>query len=80
MNIRAYPDTTGYAPRDEQYHAIDVDGYDGAPDGPRSPVGYGPTPAKAIADLVERLNDARREERDTSSPSVTGGGVAWQSE
>jgi len=38
------------------WSAIDDDTYDGAPDGPRCPVGQGATEAEAIADLMEQLD------------------------
>lgn len=57
MNIKAYDDLSGYAPPEDRWFAIDTDTYDGAPDG-HSPVGMGPTPEAAIADLMERLEDA----------------------
>jgi hypothetical protein len=58
MNIVTEADTTGYAPRDCRYSAVDDDTYDGAPDSRnRSTVGYGATPAAAIADLLEIIAD-----------------------
>lgn len=58
MDIRAFPDFTGYAPRDEAWHAIDTSTYDYAPDQKRlCPVGYGPTPQEAIVDLLELMAD-----------------------
>jgi hypothetical protein len=58
MNIQTEEDTTGYAPRDCRYSAIDSDTYDGAEDSRnRSTVGYGATPAAAIADLMALLAD-----------------------
>jgi hypothetical protein len=58
MNIQTEEDTTGYAPRDCRYSAIDSDTYDGAEDSRnRSTVGYGATPAAAIADLLEIIAD-----------------------
>lgn len=54
MDIRAFADTTGFAPRDSRYYAIDYDTYDGAEDSSnRSTVGHGATEAEAIADLLE---------------------------
>jgi hypothetical protein len=58
MNIVTEADTTGYAPRDCRYSAIDSDTYDGAPDSRnRATIGYGATPAAAIADLMALLAD-----------------------
>jgi hypothetical protein len=58
MNIQVEPDTTGHAPRDCRYSAIDSDTYDGAADSRnRSTIGYGATPAAAIADLMALLAD-----------------------
>ena len=58
MNIRVEADTTGWAPRDCRYSAHDDDTFDGAPDSRnRSTVGYGATPAAAIADLMALLAD-----------------------
>ena len=58
MNIVTEADTTGYAPRDCRYSAVDDDTWDGAPDSRnRSTIGYGPTPAAAIADLMALLAD-----------------------
>ena len=57
MNIKARPDDTGYAPKNEAWHAFDDDSYDGAEDAGRQYVGYGPTPEKAIEDLLEQMQD-----------------------
>jgi len=58
MDIRAFEDNTGYAPKSERYHAIDCDTYDGAEDSRnRATVGYGATAAEAIADLLEIMRD-----------------------
>jgi hypothetical protein len=58
MNIQVEPDVTGFAPRDCRYSAVDADTYDGAPDSrTRSCIGYGGTPAAAIADLLALLAD-----------------------
>jgi len=54
--IKAFPDITGWAPKNERYHAIDENTYDGAPDS-NSPIGTGPTPEAAIADLKAQLED-----------------------
>ncbi len=44
--------------RQFDWSAIDSDTYDGAPDtSPPSPIGYGPTEAAAIADLLEQIAD-----------------------
>lgn len=59
MNIRAFPDTTGYAPKNEAWHAIDSDTYDGAEDAGHQHVGYGHTAEEAIVDLLEQLWDAQ---------------------
>jgi hypothetical protein len=64
MNIKAFPDLTGYAPAAERYYAIDVDSYDGAPDA-RSPCGTGATPEAAIADLEAQFADAEEDARET---------------
>ena len=55
MNICAFPDRTGYAPKNERWHAIDVDTYDGAEDAGPQFVGYGRTKDDAILDLIEQL-------------------------
>jgi hypothetical protein len=56
MNIVVHEDTTGFAPRDCRFTAVDDDTYDGAEDSRnRATVGYGATPAAAIADLRELL-------------------------
>ena len=58
MKIVTEADTTGHAPRDCRYSAVDADTYDGAEDSrTRSTVGYGATPAAAIADLMALLTD-----------------------
>ena len=64
MNIQAYPDTTGYAPKGETWHAYDCDTYDGAEDAGRQHVGYGSTAAEAVLDLIERMLDAGDITRD----------------
>ena len=65
MNIVTEADTTGYAPRDCRYSAVDSDTYDGAPDSrTRSTVGYGSTPAAAVADLMALLADDIRYDTD----------------
>jgi hypothetical protein len=57
--IVVHEDTTGVAPRDERYYAIDDATYDGAEDSKnRSTVGTGATPEAARADLLERMEDA----------------------
>jgi hypothetical protein len=53
MTPKAYPDTTGYAPADEQWHAVDDDTYDGA--APRALMGHGRTANDAIADLLDQI-------------------------
>lgn len=54
MDIRAFEDNTGYAPRSCRFTAYDADTYDWAPDQKRaSSIGYGATPSEAIADLLE---------------------------
>jgi hypothetical protein len=54
MNIR----TTHIFPpipiRSFDWSAVDDDTYDGAPDA-HSPIGFGPTQADAIADLMEQM-------------------------
>lgn len=40
------------------WSAIDSDTYDGAPDGPVHPIGYGRTEAEAIADLLEQIEES----------------------
>ena len=65
MNITVEADTTGYAPRDCRYSAVDADTYDGAPDSrTRSTIGYGGTPEAAIADLMALLTDDIRYDTD----------------
>jgi hypothetical protein len=56
MNITIEADTTGYAPRSCRYSAIDSDTYDGAEDSRnRHCIGFGATPAAAVADLQRLL-------------------------
>jgi hypothetical protein len=55
MNIQAHADNTAFAPHDSKWHAIDADSYDG----PGCPIGFGPTEAEAIADLMEQLAEAQ---------------------
>lgn len=57
MDIRAFPDTTGYAPKAQRWHAIDMDTYDGADDAPSCLSGYGYTASEAILDLIDILLD-----------------------
>ena len=58
MQITTYQDDTGYAPQNCRWHAVDSDSFDGAPDThPPSSVGYGATPAEAIRDLIEIMED-----------------------
>ena len=57
MDIRAFADNTGYAPKAERWHAIDMDTYDGAEDAGRQLVGYGSTEREAVLDLIEQLLD-----------------------
>lgn len=58
MDIRAFPDNTGYAPKAERWHAIDMDTYDGAEDTfPPCHVGYGYSQTEAILDLIDILLD-----------------------
>ena len=52
MNIRAFPDTTGYAPKAEAWHAIDMDTLDES-----SPAGYGENAAEAVLDLIQLMLD-----------------------
>lgn len=54
MNIKAYEDISGAAPKDSTFYTIDADTYDGAPDS-RSPMGQGATPEEAIADLKAKM-------------------------
>jgi hypothetical protein len=56
MNIKAFPDETGYAPPEEAWYAYDEDRYDGVPDGCCT-CGIGPTAEAAIADLLEQMED-----------------------
>jgi hypothetical protein len=53
MRIVTRPDLSGFAPPECAYYAIDDDTYDG----PRSPIGTGPTEPAAIADLLEQRED-----------------------
>jgi hypothetical protein len=57
MAIEAFPDLSGYAPRNEAWYAIDTDTYCGCPDC-HYPVGTGATADEAIADLLELMEDA----------------------
>ena len=54
MNPVAIPDTTGYAPADERWHAVDDDTFDGSP---RQLIGYGRTAAAAIEDLRRQIEE-----------------------
>lgn len=56
MAIQVFPDTTGYAPADEAWHAYDTATYCGCPDC-RCLVGTGATADAAIADLLEQLEE-----------------------
>ena len=55
-DIQVYPDTTGYAPPSERYHAVDASTYCGCHEC-QCPVGVGATPDEAIADLLELMED-----------------------
>ncbi len=59
MTIRAFPDLSGFAPRDCAFYAIDEGTYDGAPDAGllARAVGCGATPEEAIADLRRLLDE-----------------------
>jgi hypothetical protein len=58
MKIVAHEDTTGFAPRDCRWQAVDDDTYDGAEDNPhRGMIGFGRTEAEAIADLERLLEE-----------------------
>jgi hypothetical protein len=58
MKIIAHEDTTGFAPRDCRWQAVDDDAYDGAEDSPRrGMIGFGRTEAEAIADLERLLQE-----------------------
>lgn len=50
MKIIVEADNTGFAPPAERYVAFDDNTYD-----PGNPIGSGPTPAAAIADLMLQL-------------------------
>ena len=65
MNIVVTEDTSGWAPRDCRFTAVDEDVWDGAEDSrTRGMVGYGATPAAAIADLMALLTDDIRYDTD----------------
>ena len=53
MKIVVEADNTGFAPAAERYVAFDDDTYD-----PGHPLGSGPTPEAAIADLMEQMDEA----------------------
>ena len=57
MDIQAFPDTTGYAPKAQRWHAYDVDCYDGAEDARQHAVGYGENAAEAVLDLIQLMLD-----------------------
>jgi hypothetical protein len=58
MAIVVHEDNTGYAPKHCRFYAIDDDTYDWAPDHRKaSSIGYGASPAEAIADLLEIMLD-----------------------
>jgi hypothetical protein len=55
MKIVAHEDTTGFAPRDCRWQAVDCDADD---DGPaHGMIGFGRTEAEAIADLERLLQE-----------------------
>jgi hypothetical protein len=57
--IAIHEDNTGLAPAAERYYAIDDATYDGAEDSKnRNMVGRGATKEAALADLLERMEDA----------------------
>ena len=58
MNITIEADTTGWAPRDCRYSAIDADRYDGSPDSRSAVVGYGDSPSDALGDLLLQMLEA----------------------
>lgn len=73
MDIQAYPDLTGYAPKSCAWHALDADSYDGAEDTlPPSSVGYGATAAEAIRDLVEIMEDCGEITSDAAARLLKG--------
>jgi hypothetical protein len=56
MNIRVEEDTSGFAPRDCRFTAVDDDTWDGAEDSRnRHYIGFGATAAEAVADLQRLL-------------------------
>ena len=57
MHIEAFPDTTGYAPKGETWHAYNCDTYDGAEDAGHQLVGYGENAAEAVFHLIELMLD-----------------------
>lgn len=59
MHVQVEADTTGMAPRDCRFSAVDTDTYDGAEDSPNRnrAIGWGETPAEAIADLLRLLDE-----------------------
>lgn len=57
MDIQAFVDCTGYAPKAERWHAIDMDTYDGAEDSGPQHMGYGHSQSEAILDLIDILLD-----------------------
>ena len=61
MRIRAFPDTTGYAPASEAWHAYDIDTFDTDCDErgffSTSLVGTGATAEAAIADFLQQMEE-----------------------
>jgi hypothetical protein len=60
MDLKAFPDLSGFAPKGEAFYAVDVDSYDGAEDaGPIARrIATGPTAEEALASYArEYLED-----------------------
>jgi hypothetical protein len=57
MKIVAHEDTTGFAPRDCRWQAVDTDTYDAEDNPRRGLIGFGRTEAEAIADLERILEE-----------------------
>jgi hypothetical protein len=66
MNVRAFPDLTGYAPASEAWHAYDTNTYDGAPDAGPQIVGHGATAVEALADYRAQFDAAQDTESEAS--------------
>jgi hypothetical protein len=59
MRIEVEEDTSGLAPPERRWHAIDTETWDGAEgSATKHQVGYGATRIAAIRDLLDKLDDS----------------------